>query len=69
MTINLWGNLQADVKIPILLAAIFLIGFLPTFLILRSRVWALNRKLILAERPTVAAPPAVPIATAEEPAE
>ena len=67
VTINLWSNLQADVKLPMLLALVFLIGFLPPFLILRGRVWALNRRLAVAERPPVAAVPA-PTHGADEPA-
>lgn len=64
VTISLWGNLQADVKLPILLFLIFLIGFLPPFLILRARIWNLRRKLALAERPAIAPMPA-PSAPAE----
>lgn len=60
VTVNLWGNLQADIKLPILMAVLFLIGFLPTWFVLRGRVWALKRKLALAERPLVAPVPAVP---------
>jgi uncharacterized integral membrane protein len=59
VTINLWGNLQADVKLPIILLLTFLVGFLPTYLVFRGRLWALRRKLALAERPT-SAPPAPP---------
>lgn len=51
VTITLWGNLQADVKLPFLLLLTFLIGFLPPWLIMRSRMWNLKRKLALAERP------------------
>lgn len=58
VTLTLWGNIQADVKLPFLLLVIFLIGFLPPYLLMRSRVWNLKRKLILAERPAIAAPPA-----------
>ena len=65
VTVNLWGNLQADVKLPIMLLLTFLVGFLPTFLVLRGRIWALRRKLALAERPAAvpapAPPPAQPI--------
>ncbi len=57
VTINLWGNLQADVKLPVLVLLIFLIGFLPPFLILRARIWGLKRKLLLAERPPAPPPP------------
>jgi len=53
VTINLWANLQADVKLPFLILLTFLIGFLPPFLILRSRIWGLKRKLAMAERPAI----------------
>ncbi len=54
VTINLWGNIQADVKLPVLILLTFLIGFLPPFLILRGKIWNLKRKLALAERPAAA---------------
>jgi putative membrane protein len=63
VTVALWGNLQADIKLPVLLAVIFLLGFLPPFLILRGRLWNVRRRLAIAERP--ASPPAAQ--TAEEP--
>jgi uncharacterized integral membrane protein len=58
VTLNLWGNIQADIKLPVLILLVFLIGFLPPFLILRGRVWSLRRKLAFAERPVMATPPA-----------
>lgn len=66
VTINLWGNIQADVKLPVLILLAVLIGFLPPFLILRGRIWALKRKLTLAERPTVTSIPAPLPAPGEE---
>ena len=62
VTVSRWGNLQADIKLPVLLFVIFLLGFLPPFLILRGRIWRLNRRLLMAERPT--APP-VPVEQVE----
>ena len=50
VTLNLWGNIQADIKLPFLLFLTFLIGFLPTYIVLRGRIWGLRRKLALAER-------------------
>ena len=60
VTLNLWGDIQADIKIPLLLLVVFLIGFLPTWLILRARIWSLNRRIEALDRsrtePVVAAP-------------
>ena len=51
VTLNLWGSLQADIKLPLLVTAAFLVGFLPPFLLLRTRVWRLRRKLAVLEQP------------------
>jgi uncharacterized integral membrane protein len=56
VSLRLWSNLEAEVKLPVLLLLTFLVGFLPTYLVLRGRIWSLRRKLALAERPAVAAP-------------
>ena len=50
VTLNLWGDLQADIKVPVLLLVVFLLGFLPPFLILRARLWSLRRRLEVRER-------------------
>ena len=39
VTIDLWGNLQADIKIPVLLVISFLVGFVPTWLMFRTKLW------------------------------
>ena len=57
VTINLWGGLQADVKLPVLLLFAFLIGFLPPFLIYRGRIWTLRKKLESAQPVIVANTP------------
>ena len=57
VTVNLWGGLQADVKLPVLLLFAFLLGFLPTFLVLRGRIWSLKRRLETAQPITVANQP------------
>ena len=57
VTVDLWSNLQADIKLPVLLAAIFLAGFLPTWLVMRGKLWRLKRRIAL-EVPPVPAPPA-----------
>ena len=45
VTLNLWGGLQADVKLPALVIFAFVIGFLPTLVIYRARLWSLRRRL------------------------
>jgi uncharacterized integral membrane protein len=65
VTINLWGGIQLDIKLPVLLAAMFLLGFFPAFLVYRARLWNLRRRLDsqdrqLAAPAAAAATPAVP---------
>jgi uncharacterized integral membrane protein len=67
VTLNLWGNIQADVKLPFLLLVMFLLGFLPPYFVMRGRVWRLKRKLAIAERPAIPEyPPAEAPAGSEE---
>ena len=68
--IRLWGGLEADVKLPVLVLAAFLLGFLPMLLVHRARVWALRRRIEAYERQvaalqTPAAPAAAPATQAE----
>jgi putative membrane protein len=64
VTINLWGGLQADVKLPLLVGLAFLIGFLPTFAIYRARIWGLQRRLDNQVQSHVVSRPAPVTATA-----
>jgi uncharacterized integral membrane protein len=61
VTLNLWGDIQVDIKIPVLLALMFLLGFLPTFLVQRARLWTVRRRLEAQQRQqataTAASPP------------
>lgn len=66
VTVNLWGDIQADIKLPVLMLIIFLIGFLPTWLILRARIWSLDRRVDAMERNRIAALPVEPVATPTE---
>jgi putative membrane protein len=50
VTLNLWGDIQADIKVPILILVMFLIGWLPTFLIHRAKMWRLRQRLDSQER-------------------
>jgi uncharacterized integral membrane protein len=50
VVVNLWGGLQADIKLPMLLLIAFLVGFLPWFLLHKATRWQLRRKLESAQR-------------------
>ena len=50
VTLNLWGDIQADINVPLLLLVVFLIGFLPTWLIMRARLWSAQRRIESIER-------------------
>jgi len=61
VTLSLWGDIQADVKIPLLLLVFFLLGFLPTWLLMRTRIWSYRRRLEALERTRAStAAPAMP---------
>jgi putative membrane protein len=55
VTVNLWGDIQADIKLPILLLVAFLIGFAPTWSLMRTRIWSHRRRLEAMERNQAAA--------------
>ena len=67
VTLDLWGNLQADIKLPVLLALAFLLGLLPTWLIMRGKIWRLKRRL--GPEDEVKAVPAAPAPPMAAPAE
>lgn len=49
-TVHLWGGLEADTKLPVLMLIAFLIGFLPWFILHKATRWQLKRKLEAAHR-------------------
>ena len=69
VTLNLWGDIQLDIKIPVLVGLSVLIGFLPTFIVQRSKVWAMRRRLEAFERQHAPAATARHEPVAAEPAQ
>ena len=67
VTLNLWGDIQADIKIPLLLLIVFLIGFLPAWLVMRARLWSMRRRVDVLDRQAVPAAPAATAAQDQEP--
>ena len=43
VTISLWGGLLVTIKLPFLLLLAFVAGWLPTWLIMRGRLWRARR--------------------------
>ena len=50
VTLNLWDDIRIDIKLPLLLAVVFLLGFVPPLLVYRGRLWSLRRRLEAQER-------------------
>lgn len=48
--VRLWAGLTAEIMLPALLAIVFLIGWLPTWLLLRASRWRLKSRLATSER-------------------
>lgn len=66
VTINLFGDMQADVKLPVLLLIAFLVGFVPVYVWHRAYRWRQKRRLSAVERaPQMPAP--LPVQPAQMP--
>ena len=50
VTLKLWGGLEADIKLPVLVLFAFLAGFLPMLILHRARLWTLRRRIEAYER-------------------
>jgi lipopolysaccharide assembly protein A len=48
--VSLWSDLVWDTKLPFLLLIAFLIGFVPTWSLLRTRLWSHKRRIEAMER-------------------
>ena len=76
VTLTLWGGLEADIKLPVLVFAAFLLGFVPMLILHRARMWSMKRRIegferqaaLLAAPPAPAPPAAAPPSATEPPA-
>lgn len=63
VTVNLWGDIQASIKLPLALFLAFLIGLLPMWLRMRAKLWSADRRIEALERHQAAVPaPTQPLA-------
>ena len=60
VTLNLWTDIQAETKLPMLVFVGFVIGWLPTWLIMRARLWTMKRRIEAMDRQHVGAVPSAP---------
>jgi uncharacterized integral membrane protein len=67
VTLDLWGGLQADIKLPILILSAFLLGFLPMLTVHQARMWTVKRRLDALERQATAAAMMTPASPAPLP--
>jgi putative membrane protein len=63
--INLWGGLQLETKLPVLVIVAFLAGSLPFWALHKATKWTMRRRLDSAERALAASTPvtATPVAS------
>ena len=61
------GDVIVSVRMPLLVLGAFVLGFLPTFLLYRARLWALQRRLDVQVQAHAVSHPA-PVPTANAPA-
>ena len=60
VTIKLWDDIVADVRLPLLLLVAFILGWLPTWILMRAKIWALNRRIESLDRNRAGPVPAPP---------
>ncbi|AUW58660.1 hypothetical protein C1T17_11680 [Sphingobium sp. SCG-1] len=58
--VKLWGDLVADVKLPILMMLAFLLGAVPFWVALRATRWRLRKRLDASEKALAAVIPPAP---------
>lgn len=69
VTLDLFGGLQADAKLPVLLFIAFLLGFVPLYIWHRVQRWRYQRRMIEQSRLAAMTATPAPIDMATAPAE
>lgn len=49
VSVSLWGGLRLDTKLPALVIAAFILGFLPLYIFHRTISWRMKRRIISLE--------------------
>lgn len=63
VSVSLWGGLRLDTKLPALVIAAFVIGFIPLYIFHRTIAWRMKRRIMSLEgnQRTVTFPTTPPI--------
>jgi len=67
VTIGLWAGLVLETKLPLVVLASILIGFLPTYIMLRATRWRMQRRIEAERNATPSDPAAVETTTPPSP--
>ncbi|WP_411290875.1 hypothetical protein [Sphingorhabdus sp.] len=62
VSVSLWGGLRLDTKLPALVIVAFLLGFLPLYILHRTQVWRMKRRILTLEGSQRAVAPPTPMA-------
>ncbi len=75
VSVLIWPDVRADTKLPVLVIGPFLLGFLPTYLIYRTSLWRLRKRIrsleqaaqqpVFVPEPPAAAPEPQPVEQVE----
>jgi lipopolysaccharide assembly protein A len=49
VSVSLWGGLRLDTKLSALVIVAFLLGFLPLYLMHRTQIWRMKRRILTLE--------------------
>ena len=62
VSVSLWGGLRLDTKLPALVIVAFLLGFLPLYILHRTQVWRMKRRILTLEGSQRTVAPPTPVA-------
>lgn len=62
VSVSLWGGLRLDTKLPALVIVAFLLGFMPLYILHRTQVWRMKRRILTLEGSQRTVVPPTPMA-------
>ena len=54
--LKMWGDIIVEIRLPFLILIVFLLGFLPPFVLHRTQLWTMRRRIEAQERQKAASP-------------